>query len=103
MLPLAVAFVPQALDPDEGPRVLRLRVVNPSDHAIRVGSHMHFSDADRVLCFDREAARGHHLKVQAGTVISFAPGLVREVDLVPFAGACLAYGFVEELPWPLED
>jgi urease beta subunit len=81
----------------------RLRVVNTSDRAVSIGSHCHFCEVDVGLSFDREAARGYHLNIAAGTMLRFEPGQVREVELVPFEGARLTFGFADELPWPLED
>ncbi|GHF97597.1 MULTISPECIES: urease subunit beta [Amycolatopsis] len=66
---------------------VRLLVRNLGDRPVQVGSHYHFAAVNPGLEFDREAARGHRLDVPAGTSVRFEPGVEREVDLVPLAGA----------------
>jgi urease subunit beta len=44
------------------------------------------------LDFDRRAAWGQRLAVPAGTAVRFEPGIEREVDLVPLAGARVVPG-----------
>lgn len=83
----------EILGPDDpieinaGRPVLRLRVEHHGDRPVQVGSHYHFAEANAALHFDREAAHGHRLDVPAGTAVRFEPGIVAEVDLVPFTGA----------------
>jgi urease subunit beta len=72
--------------------VVTLRVTNTGDRPIQVGSHYHFADANRALDFDRAMAEGMRLAVPAGTAVRFEPGIVREVDLVPLAGARVVPG-----------
>ena len=66
---------------------VRLLVRNLGDRPVQVGSHYHFAAVNPGLEFDRDAARGHRLDVPAGTSVRFEPGVEREVDLVPLAGA----------------
>lgn len=82
--------------------VLTLRVENTGDRPVQVGSHYHFAESNPALSFDREAARGHRLDVPAGTAVRFEPGVVTEVDLVPFTGARIVAGLRGEVAGPLD-
>jgi urease subunit beta len=75
-----------------GRPVTTLRVVNTGDRPVQVGSHYHFPEANPALEFDRDAAWGRRLAVPAGTAVRFEPGIDREVDLVPLAGARIVPG-----------
>jgi urease subunit beta len=77
---------------NEGRPVLTLAVANTGDRPVQVGSHYHFAEANPALEFDREAARGHRLAVPAGTSVRFEPGIPRDVELVPLAGARVVAG-----------
>ncbi len=70
-----------------------LRVANTGDRPIQVGSHYHFAETNAALAFDREAALGYRLDIPAGTAVRFEPGQSREVQLIPYGGARLVYGF----------
>ncbi|MEU5837531.1 urease subunit beta [Streptomyces diacarni] len=63
-----------------------LAVVNEGDRPIQVGSHLHFSDANPALSFDRAAARGFRLDIPSGTSVRFEPGFAVEVPLVRLGG-----------------
>jgi urease subunit beta len=75
-----------------GRPVTTLRVVNTGDRPVQVGSHYHFAEANPALDFDRDKAWGQRLAVPAGTAVRFEPGIDREVDLVPLAGARVVPG-----------
>lgn len=75
-----------------GRPVLTLPVANTGDRPVQVGSHYHFAEANPALEFDRSAAWGHRLAVPAGTAVRFEPGINREVDLIPLAGARIVPG-----------
>jgi urease subunit beta len=77
-------------------------VVNRADRPVQVGSHYHFVAANPGLDFDREAAWGHRLDIPAGTSVRFEPGIEREVDLVPIAGARVIPGLRKEFSGPLD-
>jgi urease subunit beta len=77
---------------------VRLLVRNLGDRPVQVGSHYHFAAVNPGLEFDRAAARGHRLDVPAGTSVRFEPGIEREVDLVPLAGARRVPGLRPEFP-----
>src|ERR1700746_2900207 len=80
---------------------ISIRVANTGDRPIQVGSHFHFAEANAALDFDRPAALGHRLDIPAGTAVRFEPGQLREVSLVPYAGARIVYGFRREVMGPL--
>lgn len=67
------------------PRV-HLTVVNTSRRIVRVTSHFPFWQTNHRLCFDRDAARGYHLDIPAGSNVRWEPGERREVALVRFGG-----------------
>ena len=90
---------PGEIEPADGTIVLNagrpvttLRVENTGDRPVQVGSHFHFASANAALAFDRYAARGKRLDVPAGTSVRFEPGVARDVDLVPLAGAAIVRG-----------
>lgn len=79
-----------------------IEVANTGDRPVQVGSHYHFAETNAALRFDRAAARGMRLDIAAGTAIRFEPGQVREVSLVPYAGARKVYGFRGDVMGELE-
>ena len=85
--PGEVIAVEGSISLNEGAERTTVRVVNTGDRPVQVGSHYHFAAVNPGLEFDRDAARGHRLDVPAGTSVRFEPGVEREVDLVPLAGA----------------
>ena len=76
-----------------GRPVLTLVVRNTGDRPIQVGSHYHFSETNAALAFDRDAARGMRLNIGSGLAVRFEPGQQRTVELVPYAGERVVYGF----------
>lgn len=85
-----------------GREVTSLRVSNPSDRPVQVGSHFHFAEVNPALQFDRQAAWGKRLNVLSGGSVRFEPGVDEEVELVPYAGARIALGFRGECAGPLD-
>ena len=75
-----------------GRETVSLAVLNTGDRPIQVGSHYHFFEVNRALVFDREIAFGMRLNIPAGTAVRFEPGEVKQVKLVPFAGARRVFG-----------
>lgn len=69
---------------------------------IRVTSHFHFFEVNPRLAFDRAAAYGRHLDVDAGTSVAFPPGGTTTVRLVPIAGARVVIGFAGLVDGPLD-
>lgn len=59
-----------------------LTVTNTGTRVIRVSSHFPFARVNARLKFDRSAAAGFHLDVEAGATVRWAPGETREVSLV---------------------
>lgn len=76
-----------------GATAITLMVANTGDRPVQVGSHYHFAESNPALRFDRDSARGMRLDIAAGTAVRFEPGQRREVQLIPFDGACIVYGF----------
>ena len=81
---------------------ITLTVRNTGDRPIQVGSHYHFGETNAALDFDREAARGHRLDIASGTAVRFEPGQSRTVELIPFAGDRVVYGFRQMVMGPLD-
>jgi urease subunit gamma/beta len=71
------------LGPGHGSR--RVRVTSRSSRPIRVSSHYPFWRVNSRLEFDRDAAEGYRLDIPAGASIRWAPGEVKDVDLVALA------------------
>ncbi len=76
-----------------GRKAVTLSVSNTGDRPIQVGSHYHFFETNPALKFERKKARGMRLDIAAGTAVRFEPGQTREVQLVPFGGKRVVYGF----------
>jgi len=81
---------------------ITLTVRNTGDRPIQVGSHYHFAETNAALDFDRDAARGHRLDIASGTAVRFEPGQSRTVELIPFAGDRMVYGFRQMVMGPLD-
>jgi urease beta subunit len=77
---------------NEGRATVEVEVANRGDRPIQVGSHYHFSEANRALAFDRRTAYGMRLDIPAGTAVRFEPGETRTVTLVAIAGARVVRG-----------
>ena len=65
---------------------IELEVRSTSRRAVRVSSHFPFDRVNARLQFDRAAARGFRLDVEAGESVRWAPGETRTVRLVRFGG-----------------
>ena len=78
---------------NEGREPVTLMVANTGDRPVQVGSHYHFAEANAALEFDRDAAQGCRLDIAPGTAVRFEPGQRREVQLIPYAGDRVVYGF----------
>ena len=87
MIPGEVITAPGELDINAGREAVVLTVANTGDRPVQVGSHVHFSQTNPALAFDRDAARGFRLDVPAGTSVRFEPGVELDVTLVALAGA----------------
>jgi urease subunit gamma/beta len=87
---------------NEGHPVIELEVANTGDRPVQVGSHYHFFETNPGLRFDRARARGMRLNIPAGTAVRFEPGQTRTIELVPYAGDRIVYGFRGEVMGPLD-
>lgn len=76
---------------------------NTGDRPVQVGSHFHFAEANPALRFDRDAARGFHLDIPAGTAVRFEPGDKKTVRLVAMAGDRAVFGFRNAVNGPLDS
>ncbi len=70
-----------------------ITVINTGDRPVQVGSHFHFYEANEALSFNREDTLGQRLNVPAGAAVRFEPGDEKQVELVPYAGDHMVYGF----------
>jgi urease subunit gamma/beta len=84
--PGAIVPVPGPGDVPNGRERLELRVRNTSRRVVRVSSHFPFDRVNARLEFDRKAARGFRLDLEAGSSERWASGEVRTVHLVRFGG-----------------
>jgi urease subunit gamma/beta len=79
--PGAIRQAPLAPRSDARDR-LELEVHNTSRRVVRVSSHFPFERVNRRLAFDRAAAAGCRLDIEAGSTERWAPGETRTVRLV---------------------
>lgn len=63
----------------------------------QVGSHFHFSEANKFLSFDREKAFFKRLDIAAGTAVRFEPGDSKTVTLVQIGGNKVVTGALRDL------
>jgi urease subunit gamma/beta len=75
------------------PAERELTVRNTSDVPISVTSHFHFFEVNPRLAFDRSAAYGMRLAIDAGEAIRFDPGSTVTVGLAPIGGERVVIGF----------
>ncbi len=87
---------------NEGLDTKMLLVSNTGDRPMQVGSHMHFSEVNRALDFDRDGARGFRLNIPAGSAVRFEPGDTKEIELVALAGERRVYGLNNLTDGPLD-
>jgi urease subunit gamma/beta len=87
---------------NEGHPTITVEVANTGDRPIQVGSHYHFYETNPGLRFDRARTRGMRLNIPAGTAVRFEPGQTRAVELIPYGGDRVVYGFRGEVMGPLD-
>ena len=80
---------------------ITIGVANSGDRPIQVGSHYHFAETNAALVFDRQRVLGYRLDIPAGTAVRFEPGQSREVQLIPYGGARVVFGFNRAVMGPL--
>lgn len=93
MIPGEIFPAEGELELNAGAAAITLQVANMGDRPIQVGSHFHFFETNGALSFDRAKARGMRLDIPAGSAVRFEPGQTRDVQLVPFGGARVVFGF----------
>jgi urease beta subunit len=93
MIPGEIHAASGTITLNAGKPVITIRVENTGDRPIQVGSHYHFFETNPALRFERGKTRGFHLNIAAGTAVRFEPGQGRDVELVPFGGRRIVYGF----------
>jgi urease subunit beta len=93
MVPGAYILEPGNIEANVGRETTSLVVVNKGDRPVQIGSHFHFFEVNKEMEFNRAAAFGMRLNIPAGTAVRFEPGEEKQVQLVAFGGARLAYGF----------
>ena len=77
-------------------------VENRGDRPIQVGSHFHFYEVNVFLNFNRKKAYGMRLNIASWTAIRFEPGQKREVEIIPYAGKRVVFGFNGLVNGPLK-
>ena len=93
MIPGEIQTASGAITLNVGKQAIKVRVDNTGDRPIQVGSHYHFFETNPALRFERDKTRGFHLNIAAGTAVRFEPGQGRDVELVPFGGKRIVFGF----------
>ena len=76
---------------------ITIKIANTGDRPIQVGSHYHFAETNIALDFDREISKGMRLDIPSGTAVRFAPGQIKDVDLIPFSGDRKIFGFNKKI------
>ena len=97
------AAVPGAVTDSAATDPVTVTVRNTADVAISVTSHWHFFEANPHLRFDRAAAYGRHLAIDAGAAVRFEPGVDVDVTLTPIRGRRVAIGFAGLVDGPLDE
>ena len=97
MIPGEVFPAAGEIELNAGQPTVEVTVANSGDRPIQVGSHYHFYEVNGLLQFERDKARGFRLDIPAGSAVRFEPGQMRDVTLVPLAGARTVYGFQQKI------
>ena len=82
--------------------ITHVEVENTATVPVSVTSHLHFFEANPRLRFDRAAAYGRRLAIDAGATWWFAPGQRSTVPLVPIGGARVVIGAAGFVDGPLD-
>ena len=88
--------------PGQAKDAVTVEVTNTAAVPISVTSHYHFFEANPRLRFDRAAAYGRHLAIEAGMAISIDPGETKRVWLIPIGGRRVVIGFAGLVDGPLD-
>jgi len=93
---------PEAEVPSVVPTTVQVTVQNTATVPISVTSHFHFFEVNPRLHFDRAAAYGHRLAIDAGSAVRFDPGSTTTVGLAPIGGGRVVIGFAGLVDGPLD-
>ncbi|MCE0536341.1 urease subunit gamma [Kineosporia rhizophila] len=96
------ALLPGPAEPVQFTDLRTLVVTNTASVPVSVTSHFHFFEVNPRLSFDRRAAYGRRLAVDAGATVRFAPGQTLEVQLTPIGGDRVVIGFAGLVDGPLD-
>jgi urease beta subunit len=102
MIPGEILPAEGVIELNVGRARIQLTVQNVGDRPVQVGSHYHFAAVNPALSFDRDAARGFHLDIPAGTSVRFEPGMSLHVSLVALAGRRVVPGLRPEFAGTLD-
>lgn len=102
-VPGEVLLADDPIEANVGRATITVTVRHRGDRPIQVGSHFHFYEVNDALDFDRDASRGCHLNIPAGTAVRFEPGEERTVGLVAYGGAREAHGFTGRVNGSLDE
>ncbi|KUI43676.1 urease subunit beta [Mycobacterium sp. IS-1590] len=103
MVPGEILYGDGDIEINAGLERLAMEIVNTGDRPVQVGSHVHLSQANAALSFDRAAAHGHRLDIPAGTAVRFEPGVAQTVSLVPLGGSREVHGLTLDPPGRLAE
>jgi len=102
MIPGEIVYGEGDIAINAGASRLEMEIENTGDRPVQVGSHVHLSQANAALHFDRSAAYGHRLDIPAGTAVRFEPGVAQHVSLVPLGGSREVHGLSLDPPGQLD-
>lgn len=103
MVPGEYLFDGPDLELNAGRPVITLSVTNTGDRPVQIGAHYHFFETNKALVFDRVKAYGMRLDLPSGTSVRFEPGDTKEVNLIPYGGRRVVYGFNSVVSGRLDD
>ena len=103
MIPGEYIFDGEDIELNPGRPVIKLTVTNTGDRPIQIGAHYHFFEANKALVFDRVKAYGTRLDLPSGTSVRFEPGDTKDVNLIPYGGRRVVYGFNALVSGRLDD
>ena len=103
MIPGEFLFDGPDLELNAGRPVVRLKVNNTGDRPVQIGAHYHFFEVNKALVFDRAQSYGMRPDLPSGTAVRFEPGEIKEVNLVPYSGERVVYGFNALVSGRLDD
>ncbi len=91
------------LELNAGRPVVTISVTNTGDRPVQIGAHYHFFEVNKALVFDRVKAYGTRLDLPSGTSARFEPGDTKEVNLIPYGGRRVVFGFNALVSGRLDD